>query len=33
MCLLPLLTHAETTKTSPAIEQQKQAAGFYQYQA
>lgn len=30
---LPLLTHAETTKTSPAIEQQKQAAGFYQYQS
>ncbi|WP_151980026.1 MBL fold metallo-hydrolase [Acinetobacter guerrae] len=30
---LPLLTHAETTKTSSAIEQQKQVAGFYQYQA
>jgi 23S rRNA A1618 N6-methylase RlmF len=33
MCLPPLLTHAETTKTSLAIEQQKQAAGFYQYQS
>lgn len=29
----PLLTHAETSKTLPIIEQQKQVAGYYQYQA
>lgn len=29
----PLLTHAETSKTLPVIEQQKQVAGYYQYQA
>ncbi|OFW44812.1 MAG: hydrolase [Acinetobacter sp. GWC1_38_13] len=28
----PLLTHAETSKTLPIIEQQKQVAGFYQHQ-
>lgn len=30
---LPLLSHAETTKISSAIEQQKQVAGYYQYQS
>ncbi|ENW02436.1 MBL fold metallo-hydrolase [Acinetobacter beijerinckii] len=30
---LSLLTHAETSKTLPVIEQQKQVAGYYQYQA
>jgi hypothetical protein len=29
----PLLSHAETSKTLPVIEQQKQVAGYYQYQA
>ncbi|WP_368571304.1 MBL fold metallo-hydrolase [Acinetobacter haemolyticus] len=29
----PLLSHAETSKTLPIIEQQKQVAGYYQYQA
>ncbi|ESK56197.1 hypothetical protein F990_01195 [Acinetobacter tjernbergiae DSM 14971 = CIP 107465] len=29
----PLLTHAETSKTLPVIEQQKQVAGYYQHQA
>ncbi|ERS02445.1 hydrolase [Acinetobacter sp. COS3] len=28
----PLLSHAETSKTLPIIEQQKQVAGYYQYQ-
>ena len=28
----PLPTHAETSKTLPVIEQQKQVAGFYQHQ-
>lgn len=30
---LSLLTHAETSKTLPVIEQQKQVDGYYQYQA
>jgi len=30
---LSLLTHAETSKTLPVIEQQKQVVGYYQYQA
>ena len=30
---IPLLSHAETSKTLPIIEQQKQVAGYYQYQA
>jgi len=30
---LPLLTHAETSKSLPVIEQQEQVAGYYQYQA
>lgn len=29
----PLLSNAETSKTLPIIEQQKQVAGYYQYQA
>lgn len=29
----PLVSHAETSKTLPVIEQQKQVAGYYQYQA
>ncbi|WP_336937652.1 MBL fold metallo-hydrolase [Acinetobacter modestus] len=29
----PLLSHAETSKTLPIIEQQKQVAGYYQYHA
>ncbi|MGB5887003.1 MAG: MBL fold metallo-hydrolase [Acinetobacter venetianus] len=29
----PSLTHAETSKTLPIIEQQNQVAGYYQYQA
>ncbi|MGG2097696.1 MBL fold metallo-hydrolase [Acinetobacter haemolyticus] len=29
----PLLSYAETSKTLPVIEQQKQVAGFYQHQA
>ncbi|WP_088459358.1 MBL fold metallo-hydrolase [Acinetobacter soli] len=33
LSIFPLLSHAETSKTLPIIEQQKQVAGYYQYQA
>lgn len=32
LCVTPLITHAEITKTLPIIEQQAQVAGFYQHQ-
>ena len=32
LCFIPIITHAENTKSQTAIEQQPQVAGFYQHQ-